>query len=176
MIADFTWIDNVIVIIIVASMVISLIRGFVKEALSLVVWFLAFIIAARFAGGLGHLFEGHIANPSLRLGVSFLILFIITLILGGFVNFLLSELVVKTGLSGTNRLLGFIFGFLRGVVVVALLTLLAQLTTIPNTPAWQKAVLLPRLEPVAVWLKVFIPQDIGQYLHVNQLKKKMLRH
>ena len=53
-----TWIDNIIICIIIVSVIISLLRGFVKEALSLVVWLLAFIIAARFATPLSELF-GH---------------------------------------------------------------------------------------------------------------------
>jgi membrane protein required for colicin V production len=171
-----TWIDNGIIALVVVSMIISLIRGFVKEALSLVVWLLAFIIGARFSAPLSQLFVGHIANPSVRLAVSFLILFVVTLILGGLVNFLISELVVKTGLSGTNRLLGFIFGFLRGIVVVALLILFAQLTAIPNSKAWKESMLIPKIEPVALWLKVFVPQDLGQYLSVEKITNTVTKH
>lgn len=158
-----TWLDNVFIAIIIVSIVVSFIRGFVKEALSLVVWFLAFVIAARFSTPLSDLFASHIDNISLRIGLSFLLLFVVTLIAGGFINFMLSELVIKTGLGGTNRLLGVVFGLLRGVIIVALLLLLAQLTSIPKSDAWQKSLLIPKIQPIAAWLKDFIPAKTSDY-------------
>lgn len=169
-----TWIDNAIIGIMLVSVVISLLRGFVKEALSLVVWFLAFIVAARFSTTLSQLFANHIANESLRVGLSFTVLFVVTLIAGGFINFMVSELVIKTGLSGTNRLLGLIFGFIRGVVVVALLILLVQLTSIPSSDGWKNSVLVPKVEPVARWLQAFIPKSTRQYLNLKKLGEQQL--
>lgn len=170
-----TWIDNAIIAIVILSVVISLLRGFVKEALSLVVWLLAFIVAARFATPLSELFANHIANETLRVGLSFILLFVLTLIAGGFVNFMISELVVKTGLSGTNRLLGLIFGFIRGIVVVALLIMLAQLTSIPASDGWKNSMLIPKLEPVAIWLKAVVPSNTSQYLNLQKLGQQQLR-
>ena len=98
----------------------------------------------------------------------------VTLIAGGFINFMISELVIKTGLSGTNRLLGFVFGFIRGMVVVALLMLLAQLTAIPSSNAWKTSLLIPKLEPVAMWLKAVIPTNTSQYLNLQKLGQRQL--
>ena len=164
-----TWIDYTIIAIILASTIIGLIRGFIKEALSLVIWIVAFIIAIRYASLLSELFASNIHNVSLRLGMSYVILLIAVLIIGMIFNFLLGKLVAYTGLGGTNRLLGLVFGFLRGIVLVAGLILLAQLTELPKTSAWQHAVVLPHFEPLSIWLKSFIPTNVEQYFQFTNL-------
>ncbi len=167
----FTWLDNAIIAILVLSVIISLIRGFVKEAFSLLIWLSAFIVAARFATPLSDLFAQHLANNNVRLGLSFLVLFVATLIIGGLLNFLLCEIVVKTGLSGTNRLLGLVFGFLRGVILVALLIMLAQFSALPQSNAWKHSLLIPKISPVAQWLKVFVPENLDNYFKVGSAAK-----
>ena len=164
-----TWVDYVLIVLVFASVIIGFIRGFIKEALSLVVWVVAFVVAARYSEVLSNLFANSIQNESLRLGISFVILLVVVLICGMLLNFLLGKLVSYTGLGGTNRLLGLVFGFLRGVVFVAGLILLAQLTSLPNNPAWLHSVLLPHFEPLSTWLKTLIPADIGQYFQFSDL-------
>ena len=92
---------------------------------------------------------------------AFLILFIITLILSGVVNFFANQIVQRTGLSGTDRVIGAIFGFMRGMVVVAALVLLASLTTIPKSPWWQDSLFLYQFQALAVWLRDLLPGDIA---------------
>lgn len=154
------WVDYVIIGIIALSALISLMRGFVREALSLVVWVAAFWIAWTFFRELALHLE-MIDPPSLRLGVSFGILFLTALVLGALVNFLVGQLVDKTGLSGTDRLIGVVFGAARGVLLVAVLVLLAGLTPFPNDPWWQESRLIPFFQEVALWLKSLLPTDIG---------------
>ena len=81
-------IDWVIIGILVISTLMSVRRGFVKEALSLATWIAAVIIARLFAGQFSVLLESQIETGSLRLGASYLVLFIGTLMVGGMVNFL----------------------------------------------------------------------------------------
>lgn len=92
------WIDFAILAIIGLSALISLIRGFVKEALSLLTWFAAFFVASNFYGDLAIFFTS-ISDSLIRNGAAILALFIATLILGSIVNYIIATLVDKTGLS-----------------------------------------------------------------------------
>jgi membrane protein required for colicin V production len=154
------WVDYLIVGIIGLSAVISLVRGFVQEALSLVVWVLAFWVAWTFFRDLATQLDWFTV-PSVQLGVSFAILFIATLMLGALVNFLIGQLVERTGLSGTDRLIGVFFGVARGALLVAVLVLLAGLTPFPNDPWWQESLLISYFQELALWLKSLLPADIG---------------
>ncbi len=107
------WIDYVILGVIGFSALVSLIRGFVKEALSLVIWFAAFFIASNFYIELAAYFT-NIQDEMLRNGSAIAALFIATLIVGAVVNYVIGQLVQKTGLSGTDRVLGVVFGGVRG--------------------------------------------------------------
>lgn len=154
------WVDYVILGIIGLSAVISLVRGFVREALSLVVWVAAFWVSWAFFRPLAAQLDWFTV-PSVRLGASFAILFVATLMVGALLNFLVGQLVEKTGLSGTDRLIGVLFGAARGGVLVAVLVLLAGLTPLPNDPWWQESQLIGYFQELAIWLKTLLPEDIG---------------
>lgn len=156
-----TPIDFGIVIIFVISSLISLIRGFVKESISLASWALAFWVAYSFSPQAAGLVPASIETPSLRLAIGFGVLFVATLIAGALVNFLVSTLVQRTGLSGTDRALGMVFGMLRGAVIVAVLVLLAGLTPLPQDPWWKESMLLGHFESLAVWLRDMLPSDVA---------------
>ena len=145
------WIDYAILIVIGLSTVISLIRGFAKEAMSLVVWFAAFFIASQFYQDLAvHLTQ--MDDEMLRNGVAIAILFIATLILGALVNYVLGQLVSKTGLSGTDRVLGLCFGALRGALIVsALLFFLDAFTGASSQDWWTGSELVPQFGVVIQW-------------------------
>lgn len=156
-----TWFDHLIIAVIAISALISLWRGFIKEALSLAVWVLAFWVAWSFFRDLAPHLSEWVATPSIRLGLAFVALMIVTLVAGGLVTFLLSQLVEHTGLSGTDRLIGMVFGTARGVLLISALVLLAGLTPLPGDPWWQASVLVPYFQELALWLRDLLPGDIA---------------
>ena len=160
------WIDYVIIGIIALSAIISVVRGFVKEVLSLVAWVLAFWVALTFSPQLSVLLSDYIATPSVSLFTAFAALFIVTLILSALVNHLIAAIVEKTGLSGTDRMLGVLFGLLRGAAIVTLLVLLAAATPMPSDAWWQNSVLIEHFEKLAIWARQFLPVGLAQYVNL----------
>ncbi len=156
------WVDYTIIGIIALSTLIGLIRGLVREALSLIAWVLALWIAFTFSQRFSELFVAHIATPSVRLAAAFIALFVITLILAAVVNYLIAKMADKGGLKGTDHTLGVVFGLARGVIVVALLVLLAGATPLPKDQWWSESMLIGRFQTMAVWLRGFLPPQLAQ--------------
>ena len=151
------WIDYAILGIVGISGVISLMRGLIREALSLVGWIAAFWVALAFFGEVARWLEGYVSVPSIRVGIAFAGILCGVLLLGGIVVRLAGLVVEKTGMSGTDRTLGIVFGVLRGIVITALLAVLAGLTSLPRDPWWSQSVLLPHLVELADEIRVFLP-------------------
>lgn len=156
------WLDLVIIGVIALSAVISLFRGFTKEAISLATWILAFWLALTFATRLAGMIPESITSPTARIALAFAGLFVVTVILGGILNFLISSLVEKTGLTGTDRALGVVFGMIRGVLLVVVLTLLAGLTTLPKEKVWERSLMIDYFEQGAIWLKAYVPDSLAK--------------
>lgn len=150
---SFNWLDGVIFAILGISAVISLMRGFVKEALSLVTWAIAGFVAWMFGGGLAIYLEPYIATPSLRVMSAMGLLFLLTLILGGLVNYLLGQLVRATGMAGTDRFLGMFFGLARGALLVVVAVGILSLSPVVHDAWWRESVLVPHFVLVADWSK-----------------------
>jgi len=156
-------VDYFIIGILVISTLISLVRGFVKEVISLITWIMAFAIALNFSSIAAQWMPKAIDIPSLRMATAFLALFNLVLLVGGIINWAISKAVEKTGLSGTDRSIGLVFGAVRGVFIVAVLILLAGLTTMPQEPWWQKSLLVPHFTVVALWIHALLPESIAAH-------------
>ena len=156
------WVDYILLGVIVISALLSLWRGFVTEAISLLSWIVGLWVAVVFFQDLAHLMKDWIDTPSIRDVSAFAILFVGTVLVGGLVNYLAGQLVAKTGLTATDRVLGMLFGIARGIVIVAVLVLLAGLTALPQDPWWQEAMLLEHFQDMALWLRSFLPANIAE--------------
>ena len=156
------WIDIAIISLIVLSAILSLFRGFVTEALDLAAWLIAFWVALTFYEEMAVWLSQWIALPSAQKPAAFALLFVCTWVLGAIVNYLAGKLVSKTGLTGTDRLLGMVFGAARGAVIVSILVLLAGLTLLPHDPWWQDSQLLGYFEELAMWMRDFLPAEFAE--------------
>ena len=159
------WIDYAIIGLISISLIIGLFRGLISEAFALVSWGVAFWVGLTFSTPFATLLENSIADPSTRIAAAFIALFLLTLILGAIINKLLSVLIDKTGLSGTDRIAGLIFGIARGMFLVVILVMLAGLTPLPESAWWKESQLIPVFQTLAVWLKQHMPEGIANYLN-----------
>ncbi len=149
---DIATADWGIVGIISLSGLISLVRGFVKEAMSLVIWIAAFAVAMNFKEPAADFLVNFIALASIRQLAAWGGLFVGTLLLGAMVNFLLGKLVSSTGLSGTDRTLGLVFGVFRGLLIVlALVIILPQAVPVDQDPWWLASSLIPLFQGFEAW-------------------------
>ena len=155
--------DLIILSIIVISVVISLMRGFVKEALSLAGWLVSLWVAMTFSSGMAELFGSSIKDPTLRLLAAFISLFILSLMVGAIINFFATQLVQRVGLTGVDRTIGGVFGFLRGILLVTIIVMLLGLTTLPTEKWWDESFFMFRFEAIATWLKDLLPSEIARY-------------
>ena len=149
---DIATVDIGIVCIVAISGLISLVRGFVKEAMSLLIWVAAFVVAMTFKEPAVELLVNFIDLASMRQLAAWAGLFVGTLLLGSVANFLLGKLVSSTGLSGTDRTLGLVFGVFRGLLVVlAIVIILPQAVPVDEDPWWRASSLIPLFQGFEAW-------------------------
>ena len=146
--APFDW---AIIAVLAISTLMSLRRGFLKEALSLGTWIAAFVVARQFHGPMDQLLETQIVDSLMRSIAAFAALFVGTLLVGAALGFLLGALINATGLSSTDRVLGMVFGFARGALIVTVVIGLLNLTPLVNDSWYTNASLVPHFETVAQW-------------------------
>jgi membrane protein required for colicin V production len=158
------WPDYAILAVIAISILVGALRGFIKEVFSLLVWAAAFVIAYQFGGDVAALMEDTVRLPSVRTAMGFTGLFVAVLLLGGLLNYLLGRMVESTGLSGTDRLLGGVFGAARGLALVVATLLVAGFTPIPADPWWQESRTIERLMPLVEWAASWLPESLAQHL------------
>ena len=137
-------VDIVILGLILLSAVIGLFRGLVKEVVSLAVWICAVVGATALAAPVSEYLTDIDVSGQIRVAIAFAIVFFGVLIAGGLLQWSLARLIASTGLGGTDRFLGFIFGALRGglVVVGALIVVRPFAET---SDWWEESLLRPEL-------------------------------
>jgi membrane protein required for colicin V production len=149
--ANFNSADWCVIAVISLSTLMSLRRGFVKEALSLATWIAAFIIARTFNQNLQTLLTDSVQNPLFRMAAAFGILFICTLLLGAVISFLVGSLVKMTGLSTTDRLLGMFFGLARGLILTIVAVAIIRITPFAQSDWWKQSVTIEKLQVIEKW-------------------------
>ncbi len=159
-----TLLDYAVLAIIGFSVLLSVIRGLVREVLALAAWAIAFIVAWLFGGELATIMPDEIPSAELRMLAGFAALFFIVLLAMSLVAMGVSHLIKSAGLSAEDRMLGALFGLARGLAVVTLVVLLAGTTALPEQPFWREAVLRPALERVAIVVKSWLPPAVSQHI------------
>ena len=172
--ADITWIDIIIVVIFLISTTIALLRGFVREAVSIATWVIAIWLALSHAEQVSFLLPEAIDSASLsfgeneygsniRVGVAFVLIMVGVLVFGALINFVLSQIMKTQILRGVDRMLGMVFGLVRASVITTILIMTASaFTTLPLSSTWQASRLIKPFEHAAVLVVDQLPDRYAQ--------------
>lgn len=154
------WVDIAILVVIALSVMTGLFRGFVKELISVSVWILAIWMSINFSNRLDPLLSPYIHQDAMRSGAAFLIILFSILLLGGIVNAILSFILKRTGLSGTDRLLGMGFGFIRGVFIVSIIIVGMRMTNMPEDDYRRQSNFYAKFDPLVNSIASYVPSFI----------------
>lgn len=161
----FSGIDILILLLIFISIAISVVRGFFKEAVSLATWVSAVLITLMFTSRFASLLpRDTIESPEARYAISALVLFFSSLILGGLINYLFQKILTASERTAVDLWLGIGFGAVRGVVIVTLLVLLANLIpTFKQEAWWRQSAFIPPVQRVAKFIHAQLPRELAQH-------------
>jgi len=150
-------IDIIIAIALVASIIVGFVRGFVKESISIATLVIAIWASLYFGPAVGEVSQSWLSSVEMQTWFGRILVFAIVLSIGGLLGWGISKLVRLSVLSGLDRLMGSLFGILRGIIVVALFVIGGQYSGFDNDDWWLDSRLLPHFEVVADWIKVMAP-------------------
>ncbi len=165
---NFNWIDYTIIAIILISLLIGIVRGFVCEVISLITWIAAFYLAFKFADPLAR----HITfvdSSTAKYSIAFGGIFLLTLIIGITLNELVSHLWHRTGVPAADRILGLLLGIVRGVAIIAFILLWVGSSPLKDEPVVKASQLIPVFNPVVNWLRQILPEKV---VHISDWTKK----
>jgi membrane protein required for colicin V production len=159
-----TLFDYLVIFVLIASVIISTLRGLVKEMISLASWIVAFVVANAYGAQLAAMLPELVPGEVVRLILAFIVLFIGVRILMGLLGMAVDALIKAGGLSLADRGLGGLFGLGRGLVIVLAAVILCGMTTIPQQDFWKNALLSPLAETGARTVKPFLPAAFAQHV------------
>jgi membrane protein required for colicin V production len=156
--------DYAVVSIIGLSVLISIMRGAIREVLSLIGWAASFFVAKTYASRLVPMLPQDIPTDSLKMLAAFVIIFLATLLITSLISIALSSILKNLGLGWLNRLLGGLFGFARGLLIVGVLIMLAGMTDLPKDTRWTNAMFSSPLEAMVKTALPLLPASITKYV------------
>lgn len=163
--AQLTAVDWVIIVVLSLSTILSLWRGFAREALSLAGWVAAFLVANLLVDQMASLLAGTISNVTGRYVAAYAILFVLTLMAAGLISIFVARLIRATGLSLLDRLLGTVFGFARGLILILVFVFVLRQLVSPKDLQWlHDSQLMPHLDVLGQWAQaMFANSNTGQW-------------
>lgn len=153
-------IDIIIAAALVVSVIVGIMRGFVKESISIAALLIAIWASLYFGPAVGNVSSSWLSSEALQMWFGRILVFAIILSIGGLLGWGISKLVRMSVLSGMDRLLGSLFGAVRGVLLLALFIIGGQFAGFDNDDWWLNSRLIPHVEVVAEWIKVMAPQGL----------------
>lgn len=157
-------VDGLLLFVLLLSAVVGMWRGLVYEVLSLMVWVAAFLLAQAYAGDVARLLPLDGLSAALRIAVAFVLVFVASAFAGGFVAWLVKKMVAAVGLRPIDRVLGGVFGLLRGVVVLLAVAVVVGMTPLQSQQAWQTSAVAQVLGDSLQALRPLLPEPVARYL------------
>ena len=152
--------DYTILVVIGLSALVGLLRGFVRETVSLLVWIAAFWLAMTYGATVASYLADYIHQPSLQVVTAFVLLFVAVLLVGVVINYLLAGLLKKAGLRISDRVLGVIFGLARGGLVVGLVMMLVEFTPLVDSSSWRQSAIVELVQPMLAHVHKVLPSEL----------------
>ena len=152
-----TPVDIILVAIVFISMLFGAIRGFLRESVALLGWLVGLWLAWRYAPELEPYLGGALAGTELQVWIARLILLLAAVIAAWLIGSLLGYLVQRSGLTlGLDRMLGAVFGLVRGAVIVGFAVMLADAAQLRGEDWWKSSRLIPVGEEMASILRGYV--------------------
>ncbi len=158
------WVDIGLLAFLSISVLVGLLRGVVFELLSLAGWFAAWLAATQWAGWSERYLPAGEPGSALRHGVAFAAVFLLVLVMWGLAARLVRSLIRATPLSPLDRVLGAVFGLLRGMLALLVLTAAVGFTPLVNSPVWQQSQGAVWLQTLLQGLRPWLSKEVSPYL------------
>jgi membrane protein required for colicin V production len=155
--------DYLVIAAVIVSAIVGLVRGFLREAVALITLIIALFVAWHFADSLEPHLGGVLSKPPVSTWAARAILFVLVMLLGMAIGWVLGQFVRMPFFRGTDRLLGFVFGLLRGIALFGVFVILGQLFQLESERWWQKSRLIPYGEAVANGLRAIVGEQMAKH-------------
>jgi membrane protein required for colicin V production len=157
--------DGLMLVVMIAFAITGALRGFVLEALSLILWPLSAFAAWLFADQAAALYTSLITESQLRMVAAFVTVFLLVFVVGTVVVYFIHRALPLRGpLRTSNAVLGGIVGGVRGGIIIVIVFLVAGITSMPQRPWWRESVLTPYFQKAAIKVSGYLPSDIARHI------------
>jgi membrane protein required for colicin V production len=162
MVMNLAGVDIAILSIIGVSVITGLYRGFVRELLALGIWIFSFWGAAHYSKQASIYLKPYITQDTLRMVLAFVGVMFVILILGSLIASLIGLLLKRSGLSGTDRLLGMVFGWVRGAFIITLIIVVVKISGFPEKEYADSSKFYHAFNPAVQWMSGYVPKILAQ--------------
>ncbi len=156
-------IDIILLVIIAIPALAGVFYGFLNILFSLMAWAVASGVAVKFTSSFAPMLAPYIETTSIRTALAFIALFIVSLMIFSTLGYFIVKLLGRSGLTATDRMLGFLFGIGLGGAIVTLAVFFAGFTAFPQEPWWQDSRLIRPFQTVCVWGQQYLPESMAEH-------------
>lgn len=154
--------DIAILCLIALPMIVGVFYGFLNIVFSLLSWAISLGIATKFASYFTPLLENYVDTYAFQMVLSFIGLFILSLLIMSGISFFIIKLLGKTGLTAADRIFGLFSGMGLGILIVSIIVFMAGFTPITEETWWQGSKLVKPFERISLWASNYLPESISE--------------